>query len=236
MSMSSTILVFDSQSDFISNSIRFQFTDCCSQSRPNQHRYQIFLFGGDAAGLSIATSYGASKSYSPTRNLITTFESSCDGSLLGLRFRARFEPSGRFSGFLLPLEPVWESSTPLDTTSSLRKIVVSLPQKPIRLSSCSKPCRFIISSESFQDCLSVAHFRQPWASVCEALATLKIPIITVLLLIIRCPLLDHYLLEVYLTPHSSDSPCASHVLLAIKEHLVCGANSRWFSRAQKLSL
>jgi hypothetical protein len=78
--MSSTILVFDSQSDFISNSIRFQFTDCCSQSRPNRHRYQIFLFGGDAAGLSIATSYGAFKSYSPTRNLITTFESSCDGN------------------------------------------------------------------------------------------------------------------------------------------------------------
>jgi hypothetical protein len=49
--------------------------------------------------------------------------------------------------------------------------------------------------------------------------------ITVLLLIIQWPLLDRYLLEVYLTPHSSDSSCVSHVLLAIKEHLVCGTNS-----------
>jgi hypothetical protein len=50
--------------------------------------------------------------------------------------------------------------------------------------------------------------------------------ITVLLSIIRWPLLDRYLLEVYLTPHSSDSPCASHIMLAIKEHFVCGANYR----------
>jgi hypothetical protein len=49
--------------------------------------------------------------------------------------------------------------------------------------------------------------------------------ITVFLSIIRWPLLDRYLLEVYLTPHSSESPCTSHVLLAIKEHLVYGANS-----------
>jgi hypothetical protein len=49
------------------------------------------------------------------------------------------------------------------------------------------------------------------------------------------PLLGHYLLEVYLTPHSLDSPCASHTLLAIMEHLVCGANSRLFDRAQLLS-
>jgi hypothetical protein len=50
------------------------------------------------------------------------------------------------------------------------------------------------------------------------------------------PLLGHYLLEVYLAPHSLDSPCASHIMLAIKEHLVCGANSHCFGRAQKLSL
>jgi hypothetical protein len=87
--------------------------DCYSQSRPNWRRYQIFLFGGDAVRLSIATHYGAYKSYSPTCNLITTIESSCDGFLLGLRFRARFEPSGRFGGFYLPLNPVWKSSTHL---------------------------------------------------------------------------------------------------------------------------
>jgi hypothetical protein len=59
--------------------------------------------------------------------------------------------------------------------------------------------------------------------------------IAALLSIIRWPLQSHYLVEVYLTPHSSDSPCASHVLLAIKEHLVCGANSRWFNCSQMLS-
>jgi hypothetical protein len=34
---------------------------------------------------------------------------------------------------------------------------------------------------------------------------------------------------------SFDSPCASHVLLAIKEHIVCGANSL-FQSHPKLSL
>jgi hypothetical protein len=135
-----------------------------------------------------------------------------------------------------PFEPRMRIVNPLDATSSLRKIVVSLLQKSIRLSSCLKPCCFIISSESLQGCLPVAHFRQTWARVYESLATLKIPMITVLLSIVWWPLLDRYLLEVYLTPHSSESPCASHVLLAIKQHLVCGANSRWFSHVQKLSL
>jgi hypothetical protein len=43
------------------------------------------------------------------------------------------------------------------------------------------------------------------------------------------------LLEVYLTPHSLNSPCASHALLAIQEHLLCGANSCCFGSAQMLS-
>jgi hypothetical protein len=42
-------------------------------------------------------------------------------------------------------------------------------------------------------------------------------------------------LELYLAPHPLDSPCASHALLAIQEHLVCGANSCGFGRAQMLS-
>jgi hypothetical protein len=69
--MSSTFLVFDSQADFRLNSIIFQLTDCCMQSRLNCHHYQFFLFGGDATGLSIAIRYGDSKSYGPTRNLAT---------------------------------------------------------------------------------------------------------------------------------------------------------------------
>jgi hypothetical protein len=41
--------------------------------------------------------------------------------------------------------------------------------------------------------------------------------------------------ELYLAPHPLDSPCASHALLAIQEHLVCGANSSGFGCAQMLS-
>jgi hypothetical protein len=41
-------------------------------------------------------------------------------------------------------------------------------------------------------------------------------------------------LELYLAPHPLDSPCASHSLLAIQEHLVCGANSCCFGHAQML--
>jgi hypothetical protein len=48
------------------------------------------LFGGDVAGLSVAIRYGAYKSNAPTRNLVTTIQSSCDGFLSGFRFRAGF--------------------------------------------------------------------------------------------------------------------------------------------------
>jgi hypothetical protein len=47
--------------------------------------------------------------------------------------------------------------------------------------------------------------------------------------------LGRYLLEVYLTPHSLNLPCASHALLAIQEHLVCGVNSCCFGHIQMLS-
>jgi hypothetical protein len=72
--MSSTFLVFGSQSNIRRNNTRFKFNNCCSQSRPNRHRYQIFLFGGDAAGLSVAIRYGASKSYAPNLILQPTIE------------------------------------------------------------------------------------------------------------------------------------------------------------------
>jgi hypothetical protein len=36
----------------------------------------LFQFGGDVIGLSVVTCYGASKTYAPTHNLITTVESS----------------------------------------------------------------------------------------------------------------------------------------------------------------
>jgi hypothetical protein len=45
---------------------------------------------------------------------------------MGLRFRARFWIKLAFGGFLIPLNSVWESSTPFNETSSLRKIAGSL--------------------------------------------------------------------------------------------------------------
>jgi hypothetical protein len=44
------------------------------------------LFGGNVVGLSVTICYRVSKSDAPTRNLVTTIESSCDGSLSRLRF------------------------------------------------------------------------------------------------------------------------------------------------------
>jgi hypothetical protein len=73
--MSYTFLVFYTQPNFRSKSNTIQFTYCCLQSRLNQRRCQIFLFGGDVAGLSVVIRYGAFKSYAPTHNLITTVES-----------------------------------------------------------------------------------------------------------------------------------------------------------------
>jgi hypothetical protein len=89
MRMPSTFLVFDSQPNFKSDSTRLRFSDCYMQSRLNWRHYQFFLFGGDAAELSVVIRYGASKRYASTRNLITTIESSCDGSLSGLLCWAR---------------------------------------------------------------------------------------------------------------------------------------------------
>jgi hypothetical protein len=157
MSMSSTFLVFDSQADFKSNNTRLRFSDCYMQSRLNWRHYQFFLFGGDAAGLRVAIHYGASKCYAPTRNLATHHWNLLWCLFVGITFLSKnFEPNCHFDGFLLPLNTVWESSTLLDATSSLRKIVVSFPQKPIRSSSSSKPCQLIVSSESFQGWLPVA--------------------------------------------------------------------------------
>jgi hypothetical protein len=47
------------------------------------------LFGGDAARLSVAISYGVSKCYASTHNLVTIIKSFCDGSMMWLCFRAR---------------------------------------------------------------------------------------------------------------------------------------------------
>jgi hypothetical protein len=67
----------------------------------------FFLFGSDVVGLSVATCYGASKSYAPTHTLITTIESPfvmVPG--WDYAFEQDFEPNCHFGGFLLPLNHV----------------------------------------------------------------------------------------------------------------------------------
>jgi hypothetical protein len=85
--------------------------------------------------------------------------------------------------------------------------------KPIRRSSSSKPCWLVISRESFQGWLPVAHFAElePKWRYRDSLVAIDY---------CQWPLLDRYLVEAYLARHPLDSPCASHVLLAIPEHLV----------------
>jgi hypothetical protein len=93
--------------------------------KPKWCHYQILLFGSDVVGLNVATRYGASKCYAPTRNLITTIESLwwfIDGIMLPsmilnqiASLRISFSPTSE-----------WVSSTLCDKTSSLGNIVGSL--------------------------------------------------------------------------------------------------------------
>jgi hypothetical protein len=86
------------------------------------------LFGGDIAGLSVTICYGAFKSDAPTCNLVTIIKSFLWRFFDVIMFSSKiFEPNCHFDGFLLLLNPVWESSTLLDAISSLRNIVISLP-------------------------------------------------------------------------------------------------------------
>jgi hypothetical protein len=150
MWMSSTFLLFDSQWDFRWNNTRFESFDCCSQSRPKRCHYQILLLGCDVVGLSVATHYGPFKCYAPTRNLITTIESSLWWFLVVIRFPSKIlNQIALLTDFSSLLNPVWESLTPLDATSSLRKIVVSLPWN---LSCC--PLVRNLANLSFQPSLS----------------------------------------------------------------------------------
>jgi hypothetical protein len=114
--------------------------DCYSQSRPNQRHYRIFLFGGDATRLSIATHYGASNSYSPTPNLITTIESSCDGSLPGM-------PPKRAIEFKIELQP----DTALIAKALYKMSPVELANLKIQLQDLLDKC-FIHPSSSPWGC------------------------------------------------------------------------------------
>jgi hypothetical protein len=127
--MSSTFLLFNCQLDFRRNSTRIEFIDYCLQSRPKWRCYWNFLFGGDVAGLSIAICYGASKCYEPTHNLVITIESHLWWLFVRITLPSKLSNQiAVLVDFSSLLNPVRESSTPLDATSSLRKIVFSLPQ------------------------------------------------------------------------------------------------------------
>jgi hypothetical protein len=111
----------------------------------------------------------------------------------------------------------------------IEKDCYDIALKPIRLPSYSKPCQLVISRESFQGWLPVAHFidLEPEWRYRDSLVAIDL---------CQWCLIGHYLFEAYLGPHPLDSACASHALLAIQEYLGCGANSPWFSRTQLLSL
>jgi hypothetical protein len=110
MRKSSTSLVFHSQADFRWNNIRFEVSDCCSQSRLNWHRYRKILLGGVIVGLSVATRYGDSKINAPISNLtsyhriLCVMVPSCDHAS-----ERDLEPSCLMADFL-SLWPPYENS------------------------------------------------------------------------------------------------------------------------------
>jgi hypothetical protein len=171
------------------------------------------LFGGDVAGLSIAIRYGTFQSDASTRNLVTTIESSCDGSLSRLRFWARILNQ---IAILTVFSSFWISYE--NRNSARRNLIIEedcyfIAPKPIRLSSYSKSCQLVISCESFQGWLPVAHFAElePKWRYRDSLVAIDH---------YQWPILGRYHFEAYLAPHPLDSPCASHTPLAIQEHLV----------------
>jgi hypothetical protein len=87
------------------------------------------LFGGDTDGLSVVIHYGASKIHAPTHNPVTIIQSFLWLLLVGILLVSNLlNQIAVLADFSSLLNSVWEQSTPLDTTSLLRKIVASLPQ------------------------------------------------------------------------------------------------------------
>jgi hypothetical protein len=189
---------------------------------------RFFMFGGNATGLSVAIRYGDSKSYAPARNLVTyhwilfAMAFCCDYAS-----EQDFEPNCPYGRFLFHsnVESFW-----LETWMIYRLV------KPFRC--CIWYHTFLLNPLKFDGiassyfCIAPYHMHH----LTSAFITLSksasiwcnLECIWYNLVVIECfhwPLSDYYLLELYLEPHPLDLPCVSHVLLAIKEHLVCGANS-----------
>jgi hypothetical protein len=113
------------------------------------------LFGGDVVGLSAVTHYGTSKSYAPTRNLVTIIESFCDGSLSGLHFQAGIRNQMVVLAVFFTLLTLYENRQLRLMQPHRWGRLLFLASKPIRLSSCSKLCCFIVSNKSSIFCGAV---------------------------------------------------------------------------------
>jgi hypothetical protein len=169
MRESSASLVFDSQPHFRYNSTRFQFTNCCLQSRPNWRRYQIFLFKGDVVGLSVVTCYEASTSYAPTHDL-----TNCHRILYVMAFCCNyvfeqdFEPNCAFGGFLFPFDlrlriinSAWrnliieEDCWFITRSPSGNPLVWNLTELSLRASHSNSICRYgtFVSTVSKSECI-----------------------------------------------------------------------------------
>jgi hypothetical protein len=121
-----------------------------------------------------------------------------------------FERNCAFWWISPPIEPVWELSTLLDAISSLWKVVGSLHWNP-----SSSPLVRYLAASSLRASLSkvVCWYSTflPTLSQGDGTRDSHVAIDR-----FQWPLLGHYPLELYLTPHPLDSPCASHALLAMK--------------------
>jgi hypothetical protein len=123
----------------------------------------FFMFRGNAAGLKVAICYGSSKSYASTHNIANNHRIlfvivpgcgyASEQDLNQIAFLADF------SSICTCMRIV---------NSAWRNLIIEedwcfIALKPIMSSSYLKPCQFIVLSDSFQGCLLIAHFCQPWA-------------------------------------------------------------------------
>jgi hypothetical protein len=196
------------------------------------------MFGGDVVGLSIAIHYGAFKSYVPTRNLAIYHR-----ILFAMAFCCDYVSEQKFWTKL----PLWQISFSSNVESFLLKNLGDLPFDQVILMLYLVSSILTQSTKIWRYCIiAFLHCTIPYASSRKCVYNLEReckylvqsymypiqPCCHRMLSLASSGLLP---LELYLAPHPLDLPCASHVMLAIKEHLVCGASSRWFGHAEMLS-
>jgi hypothetical protein len=222
--MSSTLLVFDSQPNFRSNSNKFQFTECCLQSRLNRCHCQIFLFRGDAAGLSVAIRYRASKHYAPTHNLISTIESPLWWFLEVITLPSKNLNQIIFRADFFSLRMLRASRS---KTWVIYRLIKSSQGCFWYRAFLLNPLKFdgIASSHFCVALYHMHHLTSVFITLSKSVSIwCNLECILYSLVVMECfhwPLLDCYSLnstilpKLYLELHPLDLPCASHALLAI---------------------